>query len=192
MSHPHYVGTLQRSFKQAVIHLLETEYGLLGSGRVLSLLAADLQHLADQFHPPANYLQSGWLVFTGTKASGHKTHPGQSGGAHELVTLAWPVLLPEDIQTLADLPPGQAGRTARSQLAQKRLVRLIEYGWQHPQGPVLLTTTDLGLMVGLTQGQVGRLLAHHRNLPKVIGKELGAAVFSIWRSGKGHLVFRRE
>ena len=98
MSHPHYVGTLQRSFKQAVIHLLETEYGLLGSGRVLSLLAADLQHLADQFHPPANYLQSGWLVFTGTKASGHKTHPGQSGGAHELVTLAWPVLLPEDIQ----------------------------------------------------------------------------------------------
>ncbi len=35
----HYAGTLQRSFKQAVIHLLETEYGLLGSGRVLGLLA---------------------------------------------------------------------------------------------------------------------------------------------------------
>jgi hypothetical protein len=162
MSHPHYLGTLQRSFKQAVIHLLETEYGLLGSGRVLNLLADDLQHLADQFHPPADHLQSGWLVFTGTKASGHKTHPGQSGGAHELVTLAWPVLLPEDIQALAELPPGRAGRTAHSQLTQKRLVRLIEYGWHHRQGPVLLTTTDLGLMVGLTQGQVGRLLAEAR------------------------------
>lgn len=158
----HYLGTLQRSFKQAVVHLLETDYGLLGSGRVLSLLADDLQQLADQFHPPADHLQSGWLVFTGTKASGHKTHPGQSGGDHQLVTLAWPVLLPEDIQALVDLPPGQVGRTARSDLAQKRLVRLIEYGWQHPLGPVLLTTTDLGLMVGLTQSQVGRLLAAAR------------------------------
>jgi Protein of unknown function (DUF1670) len=162
MSTNHYAGSLQRSFKQAVLHLLETDYGILGSGRVLNLLAEDLQQLAAQFHPPADHLQSGWLVFTGTKATGHKTHPGQSGGDHQLVTLAWPVLLPEDIQALADLPPGRAGRTARSDLAQKRLVRLIEYGWQHSQGPVLLTTTDLGLMVGLTQSQVGRLLAAAR------------------------------
>jgi hypothetical protein len=158
MSTNHYAGSLQRSFKQAVLHLLETDYGLLGSGRVLSLLAEDLQQLAAQFHPTADYLQSGWLVFTGTKASGPKPQPGQNGGNHTLVTLAWPVLLPEDIQALADLPPGQAGRTARSTLTQKRLVRLIEYGWQHAQGPVLLTTSDLALMVGLTQSQVGRLL----------------------------------
>ena len=158
----HYAGTLQRSFKQAVIHLLETDYGLLGSGRVLGLLADDVQQLASQFHPPAEHLQSGWLVFIGTKACGRKPQPGQNGGDHQLVTLAWPVLLTEDIQALADLPPGQAGRTARSQLTQKRLLRLIEYGWQHPLGPVLLTTTDLGLMVGLTQGQVGRLLAQAR------------------------------
>lgn len=162
MSTNHYAGTLQRSFKQAIIHLLETEYGLLGSGRVLTLLADDLQQLATQFHPPAQHLQSGWLVFAGTKASGNKAHPGQNGGDHQLVTLSWPVLLAEDIEALANLPPGQAGRTARSQLTQKRLVRLVEYGWQHPLGPVLLTTTDLALMVGLTQGQVGRLLADAR------------------------------
>jgi hypothetical protein len=162
MSSNHYAGSLQRSFKQAVLHLLETDYGIVGSGRVLALLAQDLQQLATQFHPPADHLQSGWLVFTGTKASGPKTHPGQSGGDHELVTLAWPVLLPEDVQALAELPPGQAGRTARSALTQKRLVRLIEYGWQHALGPVLLTTTDLALMVGLTQSQVGRLLTQAR------------------------------
>lgn len=159
MNRPHYAGTLQRSFKQAVRHLLETQYGLIGSGRVLDLLADDLQHLAEQFHPPADHLHSGWLVFTGTKASGSKAHPGQSGGDHELVTLAWPVILPEDIQAWAELPPG---RTARSQLTQKRLVRLVEYGWHHPQGPVLLTTTDLGLLVGLSPSQVGNLLTEAR------------------------------
>jgi hypothetical protein len=162
MSTNHYTGTLQRSFKQAIIHLLETDYGLLGSGRVLALLAEDLQQVADQFYPPPQHLQSGWLLFTGTKACGPKPHPGQNGGDHQLVTLPWPVLLTEDIQALADLPPGQAGRAARSQLTQNRLVRLVEYGWSHPLGPVLLTTTDLALMVGLTPSQVGRLLAQAR------------------------------
>jgi len=162
MNSNHYSGTLQRSFKQAIIHLLETDYGLLGSLRILSLLADDLQQLADQFHPPAQHLQPGWMVFTGTKACGHKPRPGQNGGDHQLVTLAWPVLTTDDIQALADLPPGPSKRSARSLLTQKRLVRLIEYGWQHSLGPVLLTTTDLGLMVGLTQTQVGRLLASAR------------------------------
>ena len=75
MNRPHYAGTLQHSFKQAVRQLLETQYGLIGSGRVLDLLADDLQHLAEQFHPSADHFQRGWLVFTGTKASGPKAHP---------------------------------------------------------------------------------------------------------------------
>lgn len=162
MSQPAYIGSSQRNFQQAVRHLLETDYGLVGSGRVLQLLAQDVQQLADQFYPATNQLQSGWLLFTGTKASGPKAQAGQNGAAHELVTLAWPVILSDDIQTLLDLPSGQAGRSARSQLSQQRLVRLIEYGWQHPQGPVLLTTADLALMVGLSPSQVRLLLNQAR------------------------------
>ena len=46
-----YIGVEQRSFKSAVVHLLETDYGLVGSRRVLEMLAADVARLATQFHP---------------------------------------------------------------------------------------------------------------------------------------------
>lgn len=155
MSDQAYVGSCQRTFQQALIHKLETEYGLLGSGRVLALLAKDVQILVDQFYPAPQRLSSGWLVFTGTQASGPKAYPGQRGGEHQLVTLAWPVLLPEDIQQLANSPRTKA---ARQEWLTGRLVRLIEYGCNHAEGPVLLTTAELGAMLGVEREQVSKLL----------------------------------
>ena len=154
-----YVGTSKRTFQQAVLRLLETDYGLLGSRRVLAMLAEDIQHLVDEFYPAPERLSSGWMVFTGTKATGPKAYPGQSAAEHELVTLAWPVLLPQDIQQLASQPET---KPARRQWFQKRLMRLIEYGWQHPDGPVLLTLADLAAMLGLNTVQVSQLLTEAR------------------------------
>jgi hypothetical protein len=157
-----YVGTTKRTFKAAVVHLLETNYGMVGSRRILNLLADDLQALVDQFYPAPQYISSGWMVFTGTKAKGPKARPGQSASDYQLVTLAWPVLLPEDVQSLASLPKGQAGVRAKSALLQQRLVRILEYGWQHPRGPVLLTRADLAAMLSLSPKRVGELLAQAR------------------------------
>ena len=157
-----YVGTTKRTFKAAVVHLLETDYGMLGSRRILNLLADDLQALVDQFYPASEHISSGWMVLTGTKAKGPKAHPGQSASEYELVTLAWPVLLPEDVQCLASLPKGQAGVRAKSALLQRRLVRIVEYGWQHPTGPVLLTRADLAVMLNLSPSWVSSLLAEAR------------------------------
>ena len=67
-----YAGMQQRTFRQALIHLLETDYGILGSGRVLHLLAEDVQALIDQFYPVPDHLQPGWMLFTGVKAEGPK------------------------------------------------------------------------------------------------------------------------
>ena len=40
-----YTGTIRRTFDQAIVHLLETSYGLLGSRRVLNLIAHDVKTL---------------------------------------------------------------------------------------------------------------------------------------------------
>jgi hypothetical protein len=153
-----YIGVAQRSFKSALIHLLETDYALVGSRRVLDMLAEDVTHLADQFHPAPSCVQSGWLVFTGTKVTGQKAHPGKSAGDYPLVTLSWPVLLSEDVEAMINLPRGKAGRRQHSELLKQRLQRLIEYGLDHPQGPVVLTTADLGLMLGRTSSQISQLV----------------------------------
>lgn len=155
-------GTRQRCFQEAARHLLETDYGFINSRRVIDMLAADMEALAQKFRPDIAVVAPGWLVFTGTKASGGKAHPGKSAGDYQLVTLSWPVLLPEDITALEMMPPGQKGRHQRRELLKKRLLRIVEYGLQHKDGPVLLTCTDLGLLLGRTNGQISALLKELR------------------------------
>lgn len=162
MSGQAYVGSRKRSFSQAFYNLLAADYGLLGSRRILEMLVTDVQALVEQFYPPRERLRPGWMVFTGTKAAGGKAYPGQEAGDHELVTIAWPLLLPEDVKALTTAPPGEAGKRARRDLLITRLVRLVEHGQRHEKGPVLLTQADLSLMLGLTTVQVSQLLAQAR------------------------------
>ena len=158
MSGQAFVGTLKRTFKAALFNLLRNGYGLIGSQRVLRLLADDVQQLVDEFYPPAERLRSGWMVFTGTKATGNKAHPGQLASDYELVTLPWPVLLPQDIEEIISWPQGKNRAQARREWLQKRLVRILEFGWHHEQGPVLLTLADLAAMLGSTTVDVSLLL----------------------------------
>lgn len=169
MSAKSYVGTSDRTFSAAVTHLLESQYGLLGSRRVLDLLACDLQALAEQFYPAPDHVPSGWMVFTGTKATGSKAFPGKTAVDYELVTLAWPVLVAQDLQRLAALPKGRPGSQARAVLLQERLVRIIEHGQHHAQGPVLLTTADLSCMLNVSICQISQLLTLAR---RTTGKPL--------------------
>jgi len=157
-----YVGTAKRTFAQAVLHLLETQYGVLNSRRVLQLLASDVEQLAEQFYPQPEHLASGWMIFTGTRATGGKAHPGQSASDHELATLAWPVLTREDIQTLATLPMRPTRKDAYRAWMQRRLARIVNYGWDHPQGPVVLTLADLSAIVGISTVEVSQLLTEAR------------------------------
>lgn len=162
MSSQAYQGSAKRTFQQAVVHLLEKEYSLVANGRIAHLLAEDLQQLAETFYPPAQRLSPGWIVFTGVKAQGGKAYPGQPSSDYLLVTIPWPVCLPTDVYTLAHAPAGKAGKQARADLNQQRLIRLLEHGWQHPRGPVLLTLADLSLMLGLSTVQISQLLSQAR------------------------------
>lgn len=159
MSNKAYIGASKRTFQQAFIHEMEVNYGFLNSKRMLTLLAEDVQRLIDQFYPPAEYLRPGHMVFTGTKATGTKTFPGQPLEALETVTLTWPLLTQEDLDRMTTQPDTQV---KRRELMQRRLIRILDYGWEHPQGPVLLTLADLALMLGSTTEEISRLLKKAR------------------------------
>jgi hypothetical protein len=162
MSGQAYVGSGKRTFKTALDNMLAKDYSLVGSRRVRQMIVEDVLALAEQFYPPAERMRPGWVVFTGTKASGKKAYPGQEGGDHELVTIPWPLLLAEDVTTLSEAPLGELGKQERHKLLLRRLVRLVEHGQNHEQGPVLLTHADLGLLLGLRTHQVSKLLTEAR------------------------------
>jgi hypothetical protein len=130
------------------------------------MLAEDVQGLIEQFYPANAHVRPGWIVFTGTKATGPKAFPGQQATDLELVTIAWPLLTQDDLEWMATQPDTQPKRW---ELLQRRVIRLVEHGWQHPEGPVLLTQADLSLMLGLTTVQISQLL---REVREQTGKEL--------------------
>jgi DNA-binding CsgD family transcriptional regulator len=160
------VGSAGRSFSQALIHLLETDYGILGSQKVLELLARDVQQLVEQFYPAPERMSAGWMIYTGTRAKGKKAYPGQPNSEFELVTLAWPVLLPEDLTYRASHPDTKANLDI---WLRQRMVRIVEHGLSQSDGAVVLTLADLGAMLGLDTAVASHLLSQAR---KETGKEL--------------------
>ena len=154
-----YVGTQQRTFQAAFIHAMETNYGFLKSRRMLNLLAQDIQQLVDEFYPIQQHLRPGWVLFTGTKADTHKARPGQPACEFTSVTIPWPLLTPEDLDWMATQPDTKA---KRRDLLIQRTIRLLEHGYHHPQGPVLLTLADLAALLGLTPAAVCNLLKEAR------------------------------
>ena len=162
MSGQAYVGSSKRTFGAALHNLLAKDYSLAGSERVRQMMVEDVQELVEQFYPLRERLRPGWVIFTGTKAVGNKAYPGQTGSDHELVTIAWPLLLPEDVTTLIEAPPGALGKQVRHNLLLRRLARLVEHGQHHEQGPVLLTQADMSLLLGLKTEEICKLLAQAR------------------------------
>jgi hypothetical protein len=157
-----YVGSSKRTIRTALDNILAKDYAMVGSRRVREMIVEDVMALVGQFFPPAERMQPGWVVYTGTKASGKKAYPGQEGGDHELVTIPWPLLLPEDVTAHIEAPPGKLGKEKLRQLIRRRLVRLVEHGLHHEQGPVLLTQADLSLLLGFKTEQISQLLAEAR------------------------------
>jgi len=88
MTNTAYSGSSHHTFQQALVHEMEANFGFLNSRRVLSMLAHDVQRLIEQFFPANDHLRPGWMVFTGTKATGSKAFPGQQATDLELVTIA--------------------------------------------------------------------------------------------------------
>lgn len=157
-----YVGSTKRTFSAAVEHVISKGYGSYGGSRLAEMLSQDVRELIEQYYPEQERMEPGWMIFTGTKAEGKKAYPGKEAADYQLVTIAWPVLTQEDMEAMCQIPPAPMNRPYRRQQEKRRLIRLIEHGLNHAQGPVLLTHADLGLMLNLDFSYVGQLLCEAR------------------------------
>ena len=93
-----YASIEKRTFQAALIHLLESEYRIVGSHRILRVLAEDVEALVEQFYPKAERLHSGDLIWTCTGDEGHKAQPGKATEEYKTVTVVLPLLAPEEWQ----------------------------------------------------------------------------------------------
>ena len=122
MSHTNpYRSIGKRTFESALVHLLETEYGLLGGRRILQLLAAEVAGLVAEFYPPTERAASGTLLWTCTADEGCKAQPGKGVEEYRMVTVRLPLVTPAEVEErLASQP------AAAKERDQQRAARLVQ------------------------------------------------------------------
>lgn len=146
MSRVNPYGSIQkRTFESALLHHLETEWGLLGGRRILQLLVDDVVALRDEFYPPTAGAASGTLIWTCTADEGRKAKPGKRTEDYKTVTVHLPLISAEDLQdrTAGKTPRHKTAKKARER-DKKRLARLVKAG--AAQGG-LLTVAELSVLL---------------------------------------------
>jgi len=61
-----YESINKRNFHSAVINLLENEYKILGSRKILGMLADDIENLHREYYPGKDQIGFGEIIFTTT------------------------------------------------------------------------------------------------------------------------------
>jgi hypothetical protein len=93
-----YESINKRNFRQAVINLLEQEYKILGSRKVLEMLADDIENLHREYYPSKNQVGFGEMVFVTTKDDGQRQSYGKKTEDYAATTVVLPVITRDDVE----------------------------------------------------------------------------------------------
>ena len=72
-----YESINKRNFKNALVHLLENDYKVLGSRKILQMLADDIIDLQKELYPSRSNVGPGEIVFRVTKDDGQRQSYGK-------------------------------------------------------------------------------------------------------------------
>jgi len=142
-------GQLSRTIRQSFPHL--------GGVRITNLLADMILEVVEAHLRPRDVLHHGQLLWLGIDID----DPPSRNKTAENVRLV-PLVL--DLWTEDDLE-AHLDRIPASQRLLKRCIRLHEQAYQ--QG-ALLSNTDLGCILGLSESRLSRLLVEHERTQKVV------------------------
>ena len=162
MSNHHYRAATTRTFRQAIIHLLENEYRLIGSRKVIQLIADDIAQLQAEYFRAAERVPAGHLVWRGTLDEGRKVPAGRRAEDEPTVTAVLPLITAEDLAEMAQgCPKGKHGSIWAHERDVRRVVRLVKAGLDNPSGRLLLSLADLSLLINRSILTVRRCICRH-------------------------------
>jgi hypothetical protein len=93
-----YASITKRDFKTALIRLLETDYKILGSRRVLVMLADDIEQLHQEYFPHQDRVGNGDIVWQTTKDDGQRPSYGKKTESYGVQTVILPLIRNEDVE----------------------------------------------------------------------------------------------
>ncbi|MBL1215832.1 MAG: DUF1670 domain-containing protein [Ignavibacteriae bacterium] len=132
-----YESIKKRNFKSGIINLLENEYKILGSRKIIEMLADDLENLHREYYPKREQVGFGEIVFTTTKDDGQRQSYGKKTEDYGTTTVVLPLITKEDVERRIYYKKGDRNSNYKHREARdiETMVRLLKSAKQ--QGGLL-------------------------------------------------------
>jgi hypothetical protein len=151
---------LKRNFRSSLIRLLEQEYKILGSHRILEMLADDVESLQREYFPPKDRLRPGTVCWVTTKKTTRKPSYGKRTEDYDTVTVYLPLVNEEDINKRVYLRDGD--RNCYYKRCEEREIatmeRLIRSTWDQDG---MLSIAEVCVLLNRSLTTVQRYLAKY-------------------------------
>lgn len=156
-----YESINKRDFRSALINLLENEYKILGSRKILSMLCDDIMDLHREFFPKASEVSVGEIVFRTTKDNGQRQSYGKKTEDYQSQTVVLPLITKEDVERRIFFKKGDRNSNYRHREARdiETMVRLIKTA--KAQGG-LLSGAELSVLMNRSLSTIRKYLDAYR------------------------------
>jgi len=156
-----YESINKRSFQQAIINLLENEYKILGSRKVLSMLAEDIENIHREYYPAVNQVGFGEIVFRTTKNDGQRQSYGKRAEDYAATTVVLPLITKEDVERRIYYKKGDRNSNYRHREVRdiETMVRLLKTAKE--QGG-LLSGAELSVLMNRSLSTIRKYLDAYR------------------------------
>lgn len=156
-SRDRYASIPKRSFKNALIRLLEEQFKILGSHKVLQLIADEIVNLHKEFYPEIEEQSFGNIIWRTTSSNCKKPSYGKKVEDYEVKTVILPLITEEDIEMRIKSFYGKPNRNYEKQTERdiNVMARLVKSAYA--QGG-LLSGAELSVLLNRSLGTIGKYL----------------------------------
>lgn len=150
----------KRNFRNAIIHLLEQQFKILGSHKVLQMIADEILLLHKEFYPEIEKHSFGHIVWRTTSANCKKPSYGTKVEDYEVKTVILPLITEEDIEMRMRNFYGKPNKNYEKQNERdiRVMARLVKSTYK--QGG-LLSGAELSVLLNRSLGAIGKYLKRY-------------------------------
>lgn len=150
----------KRGFRAALVRLLETEYKLIGSHRVLEMLSDEIVQLFEEYHPKRDRIEAGVICWVTTKKSVRKPGYGKRTEDYESIMVYLPLITGSDLDQRVFVKAGTKNSNYRINRERDlaTMARLIKSAWE--QGG-MLSQAELCVLMNRSLTTIRRYVAEY-------------------------------
>ena len=150
-----YTTVGKRDFASAVEHMLETEFKLVGSHRVIRMIVESIMELHREFFPETRHLTPGTILWATTKSGeGAKVSWGKRAEEYGIQMVHLPLVTKAEIESRMTTSRREGPKKNRRKEAQRDMVTLARLVKSAAAQGGLLTGAELSVLMNRSLGKI--------------------------------------